>query len=223
MNTHNSFKVREAILRAIASGRWRSGAPIPSENELASEFKVSVELVRETLRQLEEERVLVSADQRRRRHRATDEVERSGHAVVKHQVTLSDLSEHVATQRERLHLGLSPKSKVYRIERVVSLRGRPFIFEQATVPADLCPGLLQKPREAEHIALLAKHYGLMLGVARERVSIGAANRLCATRLQIAAGKTIRILDRVVFDASGRALEWRRAYCVPRETTGDRDW
>jgi DNA-binding GntR family transcriptional regulator len=69
MNTHKTF-VRQAILRAIASGRWQPGAPIPDENELASEFGVTVGVIRETLQALEREVVLVRAARSSQRHRA---------------------------------------------------------------------------------------------------------------------------------------------------------
>jgi DNA-binding GntR family transcriptional regulator len=64
MNAHKSFGVRTAILRAITSGKWRPGVPIPTEIEIAREFSVNVQLVRETLRRLEQEHVLTRQDRR---------------------------------------------------------------------------------------------------------------------------------------------------------------
>jgi len=215
MNTDKTIFVREAIFRAIASGRWRPGVPIPNENELAKEFGVAVRVIRETLRALQRELVLVRADSVRQGHRATEPKRQPpGTAAVERQVVLAHIGEYVARTQECLRLELAPKSKVYRIERVLWHRGRPSSFERVTVPADLCPGLPQRQCAAERVTLLARSYGLKLGEAKEHASTSVANEQCATKLGIGVGTLIRVLDRVIFEASGRALEWRLAYCAP---------
>jgi len=92
-------------------------------------------------------------------------------------------------------------------------QGRAFSFEQAVVPADLCPQLPKMRRAAESLTSLAACYGLRLGETKEHLCEGVADKLCAIRLGISRGAPISILDRIVFEASGRALEWRRA-CTP---------
>lgn len=217
MNTHKTIFVRDAIFKAIASGRWRPGVPIPNENELAREFGVAVSVIRETLRALQRELVLVRADSIRQGHRGAEPKRQlPANAAVERQVVASHIGEYVARADEHLRLELTPKSKVYRIERVLWHRGRPSSFEKATVPADLCPGLPQRQRAAERVTLLAQSYGLKLGEAKEHASTSVADEQCATKLGIGVGTPIIVLDRVIFEASGRALEWRMSYCVLRE-------
>jgi GntR family transcriptional regulator len=56
--------------------------------------------------------------------------------------------------------------------------------------------------------VLAQQYGLLLGKGDERVSIGAASPEVAEMLGVNAGIPILLLDRLVHDLSGRAVEWR---------------
>ena len=66
MNMHKFRSVRDAILCAIAADKWRPGAPMPNDKELAKEFDVSVKAMRETLEALEREHVLIRAKPRLR-------------------------------------------------------------------------------------------------------------------------------------------------------------
>jgi regulatory GntR family protein len=50
--------VRDAMVSRIAAGEWKPNAPIPSESDLAREFGVSPETVREALDIMEGERLL---------------------------------------------------------------------------------------------------------------------------------------------------------------------
>ena len=206
---HRPRFLREAMLRAIASGEWFPGISIPNANELATRFDVSVGAVRQALAALEGERVLASQPRTRRLH-ATVLFDRrfSGNAFV----VSSDISgEDRARIRERLRLGLESDGRVYRIERLLLYQDRAFSFEQAAIPADLCPQLPKMRRAAESLTSLAECYGLTLGETKEHLSEGVVDKLCAIRLGISQGAPISILDRTVFEASGRALEWRRAF------------
>ena len=60
--------------------------------------------------------------------------------------------------------------------------------------------------------VLAQEYGLLLGKAEERVSLGQASPPLAQTLGIAAGAPVMVLDRVVMALDGRPIEWRMGYC-----------
>jgi len=53
------YQVYELLRARIASGEWRSGAPVPGEAELARELSVSVGTVRKTMDELTRERLVV--------------------------------------------------------------------------------------------------------------------------------------------------------------------
>jgi len=78
------------------------------------------------------------------------------------------------------------------------------------MPTELFPGLGDK--NSSRIAILAQEYGLLLGAAEERISIGEATREAADVLNIAYGSPVTVLDRVVRTIDGRPVEWRVGQC-----------
>jgi GntR family transcriptional regulator len=58
------------------------------------------------------------------------------------------------------------------------------------------------------IVVLAQQYGILLGKGDERVSLGAASASVAETLSLKAGAPILVLDRLVHDLDGHAVEWR---------------
>jgi GntR family transcriptional regulator len=215
------LQLRDALAERIASGVWQPSAVMPNEGELAREFGVSPGTIRKALEILERERVLT-----RRQGRGTfvnDQgseklairfcnIVGTNHKPVATTVKLGLVIEGVANELECTRLGLSSQNRVYRIQRV-HLRGdRPLMLEGASVPADLFPNLLERQDSAESLSLLAQRFGILLGKAEERISIGVAQESFAETLNVAVGAPVLVLDRVVVDLSGRPIEWRVGYC-----------
>ena len=62
------------------------------------------------------------------------------------------------------------------------------------------------------IVLLAHQFGLLLGKADERLSVGKASGGAAEALHVPEGSPVMVLDRVVRTIDGRAVEWRLGQC-----------
>lgn len=215
------LQLRDVLAERISSGNWRPGAIIPSESDLAREFGVSPGTMRKALDLLERERVLS-----RRQGRGTFVNDQNGKELalrfcnvigankepISRGLRLGPITVGVATDVEGARLGLGEQRGVYRIHRVHLYRDRPLMVDIATVPADLFPNLLEKQKSAESVTVLAHDYGILLGTAKERVSIGVAEPDHAQALEIEAGSPVLVLDRVVVDLTGRAIEWRMAHC-----------
>jgi GntR family transcriptional regulator len=82
--------------------------------------------------------------------------------------------------------------------------------EEVVLPAELFPRL--DARNAGRIVLLAQQYGLLLGPAEERISIGAATPHTAEALHLTRGAPVIVLDRIVHTIEGRPVEWRVGQC-----------
>lgn len=216
------LQLRDVLVERIGSGVWQPGAVVPNEGELAREFSVSPGTIRKALEILESERVLT-----RRQGRGTFVNDQGSEKLAARfcnivganlkaaatRVKLVSVAEGVASDLERTRLTLpSSQSRVYRIQRVHSCEDRPLMTEEASVPADLFPDLLERQDSAERLPLLAQPFGILLGKAEERVSIGVAQPSCAETLHVAAGSPVLVLDRVVVDLGGRPVEWRVGYC-----------
>ncbi len=216
------LQLRDALAERISSGNWRPGAIIPSESDLAREFGVSPGTMRKALNLLESERVLS-----RRQGRGTFVNDQNAQELalrfcnviganteaIRKGLRLGPISVGVATDVEGTRLGLGEQRGVYRIHRVHLYGDRPLMVDTATVPSDLFPNLLEKQKSAESVTSLAHNYGILLGTAKERVSIGVAEPDHARSLEIEAGSPVMVLDRVVMDLAGRVIEWRMARCI----------
>ena len=80
------------------------------------------------------------------------------------------------------------------------------------MPTALFPSLADDQNPSPGITELAGHYGLLLGKAEERVSVGEASLEVAEALGIAFASPVLVLDRVVYGLDGRPVEWRMGWC-----------
>jgi GntR family transcriptional regulator len=215
------LQLRDALAERIASGEWKPGSAIPNESDLARDFGVSAGTMRKALDLMEAERLLT-----RRQGRGTFVNDQSSDELaarfsnlraadgsrVVGEVRTADVSEGKANQLECERLKLRPDDHVYRIHRVRHHKGQAYLVENASLPGNLFPGLSEKGNVSERIIVLAQEYGLLLGRAAERVSLGQASPTVAQSLNVAPGSPVMVLDRVVMALDGRPIEWRVGHC-----------
>jgi GntR family transcriptional regulator len=118
------------------------------------------------------------------------------------------LTQGSANAAECARLRMRPDDRVWRIQRVRMHKGEPFMVEEVAMPVALFPGLDEQTDLSNRIVVLAQQYGILLGKGDERVSIGAASPAVAEALNLKAGATILVLDRLVQDLGGRPVQWR---------------
>jgi DNA-binding GntR family transcriptional regulator len=86
------------------------------------------------------------------------------------------------------------------------------MLEEACMPAQTFPGLLQLQTLPSTIAALAQECGILLGRAQERLGIISAQQDVADMLGVPAGTALLLMDRVIAGMDGRPVEWRVAHC-----------
>jgi GntR family transcriptional regulator len=215
------LQLRDALAERIAQGEWKPGTAIPNESDLAREFGVSSGTMRKALDMMEGEHLLTRRQGRGTfvNDQASDAMalrfsnirDRSGERVTG-RVKTSEISEGKATDKERDRLALQPNEAVYRVRRVRLHNDRPFMVEETSFPAALFPGLTGMKSPSHRITVLAQEYGLLLGKAEERISIGRAQPAVAADLGIAPDSSLLVVDRVVHGLDSRPVEWRIGYC-----------
>jgi GntR family transcriptional regulator len=211
------LQVRDALATRIAAGEWKPNSAIPNEGDLAREFGVSSGTMRKALDLMEGERLLT-----RRQGRGTfvndqsseELAERfsnihaaSGERIAGESKMLS-IAQAPASPTECTHLRLRSDDKVWRIQRLRLHKGEPFMVEEVVMPAALFPDLDAQEGLNHRIVVLAQQYGILLGKGEERVSIGTASPSAAEALGLKAGAPVLMLDRLVHDLDGQAVEWR---------------
>jgi GntR family transcriptional regulator len=215
------LQLRDALAQRIASGQWKPGTAIPNEGDLAREFQVSPGTMRKAMDLLERERLIT-----RRQGRGTFVNDQLCDELATRFINIrgpdgkrilgdaksAEVAVGVANEKERERLELQSGESVYRMRRARFVDEQPFMLVEASVPAALFPGLEHMSTLAPRIVPLAQHYGILLGKAEERISIGIATARVAAALNLAEGAPMAVLDRVVHTTDGRPVEWRMACC-----------
>ena len=188
------LQVRDALIERIGKGDWKPGMAIPNEVDLAREFGISSGTMRKALDLLETERVLS-----RKQGRGTFVNDQSSVSFASRfwRISASDgtpitgdtktieVVEAPASEEEGRRLRLAHPSNVYRVRRERWHGDRPFMIEEASLPAALFPGLLERTGIEHNVVALAQLYGILLGKAEERISIAAAPPAIADTLRVA--------------------------------------
>jgi GntR family transcriptional regulator len=211
-------QLRDALAERIASGEWKPGATIPNEGDLAREFGVSAGTMRKALSLLENEHLIT-----RRQGRGTYVNDPAAEGLADRfcntrgptgrltagRFEAAKVVQATATNAEARRLRIGKDDPVWRIQRVRFDGDNPFMHEQTSLPGDLFSNLSDS---TSRIAFLAHRYGVLLGKAEERITIGAASPEVAAALRIPDNAPVMVLDRIVFTIDGRPVEWRVGQC-----------
>jgi GntR family transcriptional regulator len=215
------LQLSDALAERIATGKWKPHAAIPNEGDLAREFGVSPGTMRKALDLLESQHLLtrrqgrgtfvndLASEELRNRFRS---IRGADGEPIAGEVKCAKITEGLASKRECERLRVQAHDAVYRVSRVRSRQDRPYMVEEAAMPAALFPGLADRNGSAPGIAALAQQYGLLLGRAEERLTIDAAAPEVAAVLGIAPAAPIVTLDRIMLTLDGRPIEWRIGRC-----------
>jgi GntR family transcriptional regulator len=215
------LQLRDALAERIASGEWKPGVTIPNEGDLAREFGVSAGTMRKALDLMEGDRLLT-----RRQGRGTFVNDQASQELalrfcnvrlptgerVADTVQALEITEGSANPVESRRLGLGNDDAVFRMTRVRLRKEQAYMAETVVLPAALFPGLPEDRTVSPRIIALCQKYGILLGKAEERVSLGSATPAVAKTLGIPAATSTLVLDRVVLALDGRPVEWRTAHC-----------
>lgn len=177
------LQLRDAMTERIATGQWKPGTMVPNEGDLAREFGVSPGTIRKALDLMEAMRLLT-----RRQGRGTivndpSSEELAGRytnlrgtdgRVVADEVKSGEITEGPANEMECARLRLAKDDRVFRTHRRRLHEARAYMVEEASMPTALFPGLADDQNPSAGIVELAGHYGLLLGRADERLSVGKA-------------------------------------------------
>ncbi len=113
-----------------------------------------------------------------------------------------------ASKVEADRLGIEVGAPVCRIHRLRGREGGPFMVEEASLPLAVFPGLIEEERVPFRTPVLCRRYGITVRHAEEHVSQGIASANVAVALGVSYGTPLFVLERVLYAADGRALEFR---------------
>ncbi len=216
----------EQLRALIQQGRWEPGSQLPPENALATQLGISRATLREALRLLEEEGLIV------RRHGV-------GTFVTPHPRLESGLErlESVLSLATRLgmqahyqnlsvqtveadrtiaeQLQVEKGTPLTLVSRTILVDGRPVAYLEDFVPTRwLSADDFGDAFTGSVLDALRQHPSLRVQEARADIIAICASRPLAHCLQVRPGDALLLLEETLFDASGVPLDFSRNYFVP---------
>jgi len=215
-------QVKDILRERIERGEWKPGDQLPSEPELCQMFDVSRIVIRQALKEMTYEGLVV-----RRKGKGTfvaepkiveglaqkltgfhqDMVSR-GHAPVT-QVLKQEVIPASPRVAEFLHI--APGTPVVQLDRLRFVNGEPIVLVTTYLPKHLVPGL--EDEDFAHQSLyeyLEKRLGLVIARGHRSIGAVAANQQAAELLQVEEGAPLIQLDSVSFLADGTPIEYYHA-------------
>ena len=213
-------QLAEHLRARIARGEFRPGTRLPSEQELIRQTHLSRITVRNGLAVLERDGWIV-----RKQGRGTF----AGRAIDQELSSVRTIPEVLVAQGLRPEiqvlafgvvpvpagvqapLGLRPRERVVRIERLYQSQGEPIALLHVYVPvafrrhAEVLRNE-QLPTETT-FSIMERKLGLRLKEARHEIRAGAASAEVAAALGVRPGDPILVLERVTVAADGRPVEY----------------
>ncbi|MGZ8262816.1 MAG: GntR family transcriptional regulator [Burkholderiales bacterium] len=213
-------EVKARLTRGLATGEWKAGEAIPSESRLAERFNVSIGTIRKAIDELVAERILLR-QQGRGTFVATHSEDRTlfyfFHIVGKdgsRELPVSELLSFrkaragaLEEERLRVHAG----SPLLRIQNLLRLSGKPVVFDEITVSAELFPDLDQDVfggREGTIYGLYQARYGVTVIRISETLAAARPSPRAAALLGITPDTPALVIKRVAFTYDDTPVEYR---------------
>lgn len=215
--------LRERIL----DGRF-DDRPLPSELDLAADFKVSRVTMRRALQALVEEGLIARGRgkgtfvQRRGGPEDPDDARGDLSGLLENLLVLGQKSSVKVLEVELLPpppqvqraLRLKLGARVQRAVRVRSYRGEPIAHLTTFVPEALAEGFGRRELAAKPMLALLEDAGVRIGSAQQTLSATVADAAVAEHLNLRPGAALLAVERIVFDAHGQPVEFLHGLYPP---------
>jgi len=212
----------DVIKGKITQDEWKPGEQLPSEPDLCAMYNVSRTVVRQALREIELEGLIV-----RRKGKGTfvaepkineslvqkltgfyqDMVDR-GHTPITH-VLKNELEP--ASPKVARYLNVEPGTQVFNIERLRFIDDEPIVLVTTYLPYVLCSKLANFDLSNQSLyAVLEKEFGLELSHGRRTIEAVPANKREARLLQVDEYDPLILLDSVTYLKDDTPIEYYHA-------------
>ena len=216
------IQVMDALKEAIEDGGLKPGDQLPGEPELCRLFDVSRTVIRQALKELEFEGLILREkgkgtfvaepkideslfqeltgfyqDMTARGHRLVSE-------VLKQQIV-------PAGKRVAAYLQIDPTTSVIQIDRLRFVDDEPIVLVTTYLPILLCPTLIDVDLRARSLySFLEDEYQIVIVRGHRTLEAVPANEYEAELLQVSKGAPLIMLDSVSYLADGTPIEYYHA-------------
>lgn len=214
-------QVRELIHDEIRSGQFRAGDRLPTEQDYAKRFGISLNPVRAALQQLVQAGVIERingrgtfvletkiANQMTLLSSCTRSLREQG---LDFTVSIIDAGQTRATdvtEPVRLALKVPLRSRLWKLERLIHVEGEPAIILRSWMPLTVVPTLAPKAEFEQGLSLYSylESIGITLVAAHARLDVEFAEAVDAELLGIAFGAPLLAVESVALDGARTPIE-----------------
>ncbi len=213
------IQIRDALRSEIMDGSLRRGQQLPTENELAVQFKVSRMTIRGSIDGLVSEGLLYRRHgvgtfvagpylklDRAKPTRLSDEEDSRDV-----QVSVLEIKVIPATAKVADALDTPPGSHVIRVKTLHYAAGAPVTVETAHIPYSLFPGVLNEKLEVPHLWVLLEKAGIHVGRAIQRLEAREASKSIARLMDISEGTPVLFQESTIYADDGTPVEFSYRY------------
>lgn len=216
-------KIREALRAEILQGKLHPGQKIPSENELAQQYRVSRMTVRQGILDLIKEGLLhrkqgvgtfVSYPHFDRDHtRLTNFFESAREQGIDASSTVLKIEISPAPEKVARELLLQPGESVICIRTLRFANQTPVTVHDSYLPHRLFPEIIHEKLENVHLWDVMEKFGYRVKRAIQKLEARPASGEIARLLDIKPGSPILYKERKILATDGTAVEF--TYCYNR--------
>jgi len=216
------IQVMDALTDYINHGDGRPGEQLPGEPELCRLFGVSRTVIRQALKELEYDGLIVRekgkgtfiAEPKIRESLFQEltgfyqDMAAKGHAPVS-----KVLKQKIVPASSRIagYLNLIPETPVIQIDRLRYVQDEPIVFVSAYLPHALCPKLLVADLTQRSLyEFLEQEYEMVIARGTRILEAGLANQYEAELLGVMLGAPLIVLDSISYLEDGTPIEFFHA-------------
>lgn len=210
-------QVADAIRREIESGKLPPNASIGSQFDLMQRYRVSRVTVRQAIKVLEREGLVVTKQGKGSFVAATGLSQELGDLLslgeiaeahgVSHKVHIADFRWVIAPEPVRTFFGIEGETPVLRIKRRHVVSGVPIALAVIYVPVEIGLALTREEVQVRPLyTIMEMKMNLRLGRAYQQIQAMAADSQLATFLEISAGSPVLVAERRTFSEQGKPVE-----------------
>ncbi len=216
------IQVKAAIKKQIENDEWQKGTQLPGEPELCQMFDVSRTVIRQALKDLEYEGLIIRekgkgtfVDKPRIAQGMFQELTGFYQDMVKRGLTpvtrVLSQKRVLANDNVASQLQLEPNDPVIELHRLRGVEGEFFLLVTSYLPYAICSEVLEADfTEQSLYAFLEEKLGLVIARGHRTLEAVLANDTEAELLQIKRGHPLILLDSTVYLEDGRPIEYFRA-------------
>ncbi|WP_308283442.1 GntR family transcriptional regulator [Pseudonocardia nigra] len=214
-------QIRKDLASAIRAGNYRPGEALPSQRELSASYGVTLMTLRQALRLLSDEGLVVQqpgrgtfvtppklAYQRETLRSMSDELRSQGIDVETKVVRLGNRQPPASVCAV---LAISRRQRALRIERLRIVDGKPAVHQVSWVPEPFAESIRQMDfTEMTLYAALAEHAGVAVSRGSETIRPALVTCEAARYLRITQGSPVFVRERVTLGIDDSPIVFDRA-------------